>query len=532
MKKTLITGILISLLTVLVVFAANLNVSPDEVVIQGQQGVTLSSSFTISNTDATNPVTLSASSFSFDATEFVDGDGDSAIISFTSPGTIAAGGTAQVNVTAVISDDLDKGSYSANVLVQNGAFSDTFALELIVNPDICEDGIVGDLRFTDWELKENPETDEKDEYYPGDRIVVQDINVENIGDDEITDVVVEAILYDLSEGDELESVKSDTLNLDDGDDKDVEDLELEVPLDADEENDFAVFVKVYEDGEEDNNCGLNSMSIYVKKRSRDMKIDLTSINPTTAKCGDLVSFNVNVKNTGSKDDSSVYVKIQDPALKITGQTAVFNLDSDDDLTRTVSIKLPEDLQSGLYSIEAVVMYAGTTPRSDFGNLTVTCESDNKAPVANAGITQTVDANNVVTLNGASSSDADGDQLTYLWTQTSGLAVQITSPTSSVTTFTPTSPDTYSFKLDVSDGKLTSSAITSVIVRSSSVTTGTTTYQPSGILDVLFKKDSLQKGAWAMAMLVLLLIALYLGKLIFFPVKKKPQVVIPKPEFPE
>lgn len=534
MKKLFSIGIIIFLLTVLVVFAASLTTSSDPVVIQGQQGVSSASTFTITNPSANPNITLSAASFIFDATKFKDNDGDIASISFSnpSPALILPGSSASVTVTAAISSKLDQGTYSAPVTISSGAYSNNFTLSLVVNPDVCDSGITGGLRFSDWELKKNPETDKKDEYYVGDKIVVQSIHVENNGNDEITDIIVRASLYDLTTGDEVDSTKSSTFNLKSGKDTSVDDLELTVPSDSDQSDDYAVYVKVYEDGNEEHNCNFESMPVTVKKRSRDMSIDLTSIAPQNAKCGDYVDFSVNVKNTGSKDDSSVYVKIQDPSLKILGQSAVFSLDSDDETSKAIRIQLPKDLTTNVYSIESVVLYSGTTPRSDFGNLTVTCEEENRAPVANAGATQTVDANSVVTLNGASSSDADNNQLTYLWTQTSGLAVQLSSPTSAVTTFTPTNPDTYVFKLDVNDGKVTSSAITTVIVRPAA--TGPTTYQPSSIFDVLFKQDSLQKGAWMMAILVLLLIALYLIKLIFFPGKKKPQqqVVIPKPEFPE
>lgn len=540
MKRLGIITILTFLLTVLVVSSANLNVQPDKVVIQDQAGVTAPSSFKIYNLDTVNSVALSASSFTFDSTEFVDGDGDAAIVSFSSPGTIAASGSATVTATAVISNKLDEGSYSANVLVQNGAFNDTFTLELIVDPEVCDSGkkpSTPNLVFSDWELKENPETEEKDEYYPGDKVVVQSIKVENNGDDEITDIIVEAILYDLTEGDQLETVKSDSFNLNDGNDDSVEDLEFNIPSDADEENDYAIYLKIYEDGEEDSNCNYDSIPITVKKRSRDMKVDLTSISPQTAKCGSSVAFSVNVQNTGSKDDSSVYVKIQDPALKITGQTATFSLDSDDETTKIVTINLPEDLDAGLYSIESVVMYSGTTARSDFGNLTVTCEADNRAPIANAGVSQTVEADNIVTLSGASSSDPDNNQLTYLWTQIGGMSVQLSNPTASVTTFMPSTADTYTFKLDVTDGKLTSSATTTVVVKSADTEVGPTTYQPTGVLDLLFKEGSLQKLAWVFAIIVLLLIAVYLVKLIFFPPKKKVQMPMhniptPQPEFPE
>lgn len=534
MNKSIIIGVLIFLVTILNVFSAGLDIS-SPVIIQGQSGTTTHISFNILNTNATNSIVLSSSSFSFDTTEFIDNDGDSAVISF-SPATIAPSSSASVTATAVINSKLDQGTYSANVLVSNGTLgtlNGTFSLQLVINPDICDEGIIGDLTFSDWELKKNPETDQKDEYYPGDKIIVQSIKVSNDGSDEITDVVVEASLYDLTEGDELESIRSDTFNLKSNKEDNVDDLELQVPYDADESDDFAVFVKVYEDGNEDQNCRFEPYNIDVKRRSRDMSIDLTTITPQTAKCGDYVDFTANVKNIGSKDDSSVYFKIQDPALKILGQTAVFSLDSDDEASKTVRIQLPIDLTAGLYSIEAVAQYSGTTPRSDFGNLTVTCEPKNAAPIANAGAAQTIEANNIVTLNGASSSDSNNDQLTYLWTQTSGLQVQLSNPNSATATFTPTSSDTYTFRLDVSDGKLTSSATTTVTVKESQIT-GQVTYQPDSIWGNL-SQNPLQSVAFGLAIIVLLLVIAYLVKVIFFPQKKMPQMPMhaaPRPELPE
>ena len=46
--------------------------------------------------------------------------------------------------------------------------------------------------------------------------------------------------------------------------------------------------------------------------------------------------------------------------------------------------------------------------------TVTITTQNTAPVANAGPNQTVNVGSVVQLNGAGSTDVDGDALTYQW----------------------------------------------------------------------------------------------------------------------
>jgi CSLREA domain-containing protein len=84
--------------------------------------------------------------------------------------------------------------------------------------------------------------------------------------------------------------------------------------------------------------------------------------------------------------------------------------------------------------------------------TTTVNVTNAAPVANAGVDQTVNAGANVTLNGAGSSDPDGHTpLTYGWTQTSGPAVTLSSPTAASPSFTaPGSLGALTFQLAVTD----------------------------------------------------------------------------------
>ena len=95
---------------------------------------------------------------------------------------------------------------------------------------------------------------------------------------------------------------------------------------------------------------------------------------------------------------------------------------------------------------------------------VTLTARNRAPVADAGDDQTVDASSAVSLDGSGSSDPDGDAVTYLWTQTGGAAVTLTGATTATPSFTaPGAPGALSFELVVTDAEGEASIADSVTV---------------------------------------------------------------------
>jgi len=100
-----------------------------------------------------------------------------------------------------------------------------------------------------------------------------------------------------------------------------------------------------------------------------------------------------------------------------------------------------------------------TVDSTVASVTITADEANVAPVANAGVAQSVTAGAVVTLDGTGSSDANGDAVTYAWTLTApnGSSATLSDPTAAQPVFTTDLPGDYVASLVVSDASLSSTA---------------------------------------------------------------------------
>lgn len=97
--------------------------------------------------------------------------------------------------------------------------------------------------------------------------------------------------------------------------------------------------------------------------------------------------------------------------------------------------------------------------------TVTVTTANAAPVANAGAAQRVVLGSTVMLNGAGSSDANGDSLTYSWTLTSrpvGSQAVLSADNTVTPSLVTDLEGVYVASLVVSDGKLKSNPVTTTV----------------------------------------------------------------------
>jgi hypothetical protein len=122
--------------------------------------------------------------------------------------------------------------------------------------------------------------------------------------------------------------------------------------------------------------------------------------------------------------------------------------------------------SGTYVVRLIVSDGSLSSAAT--TVTVTAATVNIAPVANAGTAQNVVVGSTTTLNGAASSDANGDPITYAWSfvsKPSNSSATLTSSNTVNPTFVPDVAGSYVVRLIVNDGSLSSTATTVTVTAS-------------------------------------------------------------------
>lgn len=112
-------------------------------------------------------------------------------------------------------------------------------------------------------------------------------------------------------------------------------------------------------------------------------------------------------------------------------------------------------------VASLVVNDGKT-NSATSTVSVTATVQNSAPAADAGVAQTVVTGTFVKLDGSTSSDPDGDQITYSWALTDrpvGSAALVASANSAKPSFTADVAGTYVASLVVNDGRSKSNSST-------------------------------------------------------------------------
>ena len=143
--------------------------------------------------------------------------------------------------------------------------------------------------------------------------------------------------------------------------------------------------------------------------------------------------------------------------------------ADGDATaRSIEVQILADSESeGDENFQVILSGpSGGTLSDDVANITIRNVA-NSAPNANAGFSQTVPEGTTVVLDGSSSSDPDGDTITFAWVQTIGPSVTLSNPDSAISSFVApqvSASATLNFQLTVTDSfGGTSSSFTAVTV---------------------------------------------------------------------
>ncbi len=346
---------------------------PDSVSMIVGQGGSTSTTFIITNNGTTN---ITVNSITFSQANFTDNDGDLITLTFSGYGAVLIPSSSETaTVKAAPTDKVDINTYTGIVTVSDtvAGASDTFTLSVLVGPELCKDGEIGDLEI---DIKE---PDNGDEFKPNEKINME-VEVRNEGSDDLNDVMVEAVLVDLTNADEIENSESEQQDVDEGDEANF-DFDLIVPIDPneiDQSNTYGIFFKAFEDGNEDEQCSEDFLDMEIKLEKHDMIIENVVFTPSVVKRGELVTAKIKVLNIGESDEEDVFVVLKETGslginVESTTVSEIKEFKDEDDNSATISVTftVPEAALDGEYHVNVAVFFDNGDESSDtFQPLTV------------------------------------------------------------------------------------------------------------------------------------------------------------------
>lgn len=384
--------ILFLLLVASTVSAQILDVQETSLNVNIHQGEILTRTINVDNTGIT-PIELT---FSHNL-DLVDNDGDSITIQFSDPGIIAPGDTASVTITIDADQFIDLEDYSGILTVKdkNSSAQDTLTISIIVEPDVCDFGVVGnDLQLT----IEQP--DSGDKFNPGDSINIR-ADVKNVGDDDIR-TSVEAFLFNNDRS--IADATAEDVNIEDGEEETFR-ASLEIPIDpndVDEDEPFMVVVKAFDEDDEQLNCIQHQIPVDLKLKDKQIIIEdeETTLLPQQAMCNDEVIAKVGIVNAGEDELSSVIIGISSQQLSLNQQNTPFQLDGFDSkdrntATKSFSFTIPSSVKQGVYNILATVTYDGNKITHTMPLTVLSCpESEQKIIAAPSDISLSLETDTI------------------------------------------------------------------------------------------------------------------------------------------
>jgi len=268
--------------------------------------------------------------------------------------------SSSVNISiSKIDDNFDIGTFNApiSILAYNETTLEQRNVSLQFTYDFCDMGQVGKIKVLDID-DVSSETNFK--WKPLDKVEI-DIDVQNnrIGRD--IDAVVEIDLYDTvdkqfigvdGDGGDL----TEDVSIDDGKKEQVT-FTISVPAEvAEGSGRYVLYVKAYEDGEEETECNEKLQNIQIERDSREVKV-MEIIAPNSSICGADEDIKFKVANIGRNSEKKILVEMVNKELGIQESREISDLGQDDNPKEiTFAIHIPENATQKTYTLSFNLRY--------------------------------------------------------------------------------------------------------------------------------------------------------------------------------
>ena len=332
---------------------------------------------------------------------------------------LALGASRAVDLSVIDISALAFGDNSVTVTARDSTESAaTNTTSFTLSKSFCSAGSKG-TNLTINDIKIRNSGDDDDRWKLLDEITIE-VSVENVGDNDVDDVVVQLGIFDNSGRNMISDLtfsndNEERITIGDINDGDEEKVTFKFKVAADmDDGDYKLGIKAYSKKSGESNLCVDSSSdldsnlfqrITVEREDDEDKaisFDEIQFSPTEATCGDLVTLNANAVNIGDEDQDRVRVMLKSADLKIDAtQDITSGLDQGDDAGVSFTFTVPQGLADKIYNLDLSAQY-------DYSNGVYrrTLETQHRLPFKVFGCTVApTQQQNLVTISATLESDA-------------------------------------------------------------------------------------------------------------------------------
>ncbi len=325
-------------------------------------------------------------------------DSDFEVIFSIPTSNLAAGEEMVITIDAFVPKDLDAKVNNIGSVTATGTATNVVSTTTDLFMEAENNLVIDDVDITIDGKKKNLDDGDDFDVKPGDEVELK-IKVANTFDENID---IEDIEVAVESDNELDWDDSEDINRIRDDDDDTVTLTFKVAFDIDDdEAPFDVEIRV--EGEDENGANHGEtweFEIDIDKERDEIIISDLDLRPSLITCDDSsVTLDVELTNIGRDDQDEAVLKVDIEDLGFERIIKDISLDEGDDITKRISINLPDGVKEGLYDID-VRVYTSDNDRdlTDVEVITLTIDGCSDYPTSTS--------NNVVegNSNNAGSSD--------------------------------------------------------------------------------------------------------------------------------